>query len=140
MYFSTKILAPVFQGDSKFIALTVMAVGLPFNFVPSILPAVCPFSLQPMRPANAQSVTSKRLLLFSSLGTSLTALLLGIGLNAHNRALSASSVFAFALVFSIGLAPVPWVVLPEVVPPEARTAGGAVAVSVNWLTNFAAVG
>jgi len=88
--------------------------------------------------AHSQSFTSKRLLLISSFGTSLTALLLGIGLNTHNRALSATSVFAFALSFSIGLAPIPWVVLPEVVPPEARTAGGAVAVSVNWLTNFAA--
>ncbi len=33
----------------------------------------------------------------------------------------------------------PWVVLSEVMPPEARTAGGSVGVSVNWLTNFAAV-
>lgn len=138
MYFSTKILAPVFQGDSKLIALTVMAVGIPFNFVPSVLPAVSCSDGCTRLPADVQSVSSKRLLLVSSFGTSLTALLLGIGLNAHNRALSATSVFAFALVFSIGLAPIPWVVLPEVVPPEARTAGGAVAVSVNWLTNFAA--
>jgi hypothetical protein len=32
-----------------------------------------------------------------------------------------------------------WVVLSEVVPPEARTAVGSVAVSINWLTNFTAV-
>jgi len=34
---------------------------------------------------------------------------------------------------------VPWVVLSEALPSEAQTAGGAVGVSVNWLTNFAAV-
>ena len=65
--------------------------------------------------------------------------MLGFGLNAHARAVSATAVFLFVLSFSSGLAPVPWVVLSEVMPPEAQTAGGAVGVSVNWLTNFAAV-
>jgi hypothetical protein len=133
-----QVLAPVFQGNSKLIALTVMAVGSPFDFVPGLLPSVRT-PLHPYPSACSSSVGRiQRLLLISSFGTSLTALLLGIGLNAHDRALSAMSVFAFALSFSIGLAPIPWVVLSEVVPPEARTADGAVAVSVNWLTNFAA--
>lgn len=78
-------------------------------------------------------------MLISSLGTALTAIALGFGLNAHQRAVSGASIISFVLFFSIGLAPIPWVVLSEVVPLEARTAVGAVAVSVNWLTNFAAV-
>lgn len=82
---------------------------------------------------------SKRLLILSSLGTALSALVLGIGLNTHAQALSGVSIILFVLFFSIGLAPIPWVVLSEVVPLEARTAVGAVAVSVNWLTNFVAV-
>ncbi|KAK1923400.1 putative vacuolar membrane protein [Papiliotrema laurentii] len=123
MYFSTQILAPVFQGSSKLVALAVMAIGIPFNFVPGLLP---------------QSVGSKRLLLLSATGTAVSSLTLGIGLNGHNRAVSGISVIAFVLAFSSGLAPVPWVVLAEVVPMEARTASGAVAVSINWLTNFAA--
>jgi hypothetical protein len=73
------------------------------------------------------------------LGTSLFALLLGIGLNAENQALSGTAVISFVILFSCGLAPIPWVVLSEVVPPEARTAVGSVAVSINWLTNFTAV-
>lgn len=48
-------------------------------------------------------------------------------------------MIAFVIFFSIGLAPVAWVVLGEVLPQEARTAAGSVGVSVNWLTNFAAV-
>lgn len=48
-------------------------------------------------------------------------------------------MIAFVVFFSIGLAPVAWVVLGEVLPQEARTAAGSVGVSVNWLTNFAAV-
>jgi len=140
MYFSTGILAPVFGGDSKLVALAVMAVGIPFNFVPGLLPSVrLDFRFVAENGANTQSLGSKRLLLASATGTCLTALSLGFGLNAHARAISAVSVFLFVLCFSSGLAPVPWVVLSEVMPPEARTAGGAVGVSVNWMTNFAAV-
>lgn len=40
MYFSTKILGPVFLDNSKLVALFVMAVGIPFNFVPGCLPQV----------------------------------------------------------------------------------------------------
>jgi hypothetical protein len=40
MYFSTKILGPVFRDSSKLVALFVMAIGIPFNFVPGCLPQV----------------------------------------------------------------------------------------------------
>lgn len=40
MYFSTSTLAPVFQDNSKLVALAVMAIGIPFNFVPGLLPQV----------------------------------------------------------------------------------------------------
>ena len=43
MYFSSKILSPVFQGDSKLVALFVMAIGIPFNFAPGVLPEVSSF-------------------------------------------------------------------------------------------------
>ncbi len=32
----------------------------------------------------------------------------------------------------------PWVVLSEVIPTQARTAGGSIGVCLNWLTNFVA--
>jgi hypothetical protein len=79
------------------------------------------------------------MLLASSALTALFSLLLGIGLNKHNQVLSGLSVVAFVISFSLGLAPMAWVILPEVMPKEGRTAGSSVAVSVNWITNFAAV-
>jgi len=79
------------------------------------------------------------MLLASSALTALFSLLLGIGLNMHNQVLSGLSVVAFVISFSLGLAPMAWVILPEVMPKEGRTAGSSVAVSVNWITNFAAV-
>jgi SP family facilitated glucose transporter-like MFS transporter 3 len=79
------------------------------------------------------------MLLASSALTAFFSLLLGIGLNMHNQALSGLSVVAFVISFSLGLAPMAWVILPEVMPKEGRTAGSSVAVSVNWITNFVAV-
>jgi hypothetical protein len=79
------------------------------------------------------------MLLASSALTALFSLLLGIGLNLHNQILSGLSVVAFVISFSLGLAPMAWVILPEVMPKEGRTAGSSVAVSVNWITNFVAV-
>lgn len=97
-------------------------------------------SVGPPRLLNGeQSFGTKRMLLLSSTLTTLFSILLAIGLNQHLRALSGVSVIGFVISFSIGLAPMAWVVLSEVMPREGRTAGGSVAVSVNWLTNFAAV-
>lgn len=78
--------------------------------------------------------------MFSALGTAASSLTLALALNHHQAVLSAASMIAFVIFFSIGLAPVAWVVLGEVLPQDARTAAGSVGVSVNWLTNFAAVG
>lgn len=86
-----------------------------------------------------QRFGTKRLLLLSSTLTTLFSVLLGIGLNRHLRALSGASVIGFVISFSIGLAPMAWVVLSEIMPREGRTAGGSIGVAVNWITNFAAV-
>jgi MFS family permease len=86
-----------------------------------------------------QAFSTKRMLIGSSALTALFSMLLAMGLNMHNQGLSGFAVVAFVISFSVGLAPMAWVVLPEVMPPEGRTAGSSIAVSVNWLINFAAV-
>ena len=78
------------------------------------------------------------MLLFSSAGTAISSALLIIGLNAHHQILSCIAVITFVISYSLGLAPVPWVVLSEVLPAHARPSGGSIGVAVNWLTNFTA--
>lgn len=87
-----------------------------------------------------QSIGTRRLLLVSAAGTSLFSLLLAFGLNMNQQALSLVGTIGFVLSFSMGLAPLPWAVLSEVLPSEARTAGGSIGVGVNWGTNFLMVG
>jgi hypothetical protein len=66
--------------------------------------------------------------------TSLTGL--AIGLNYDLPGLSALALVSFILAFGIGTGPVTWVVLSEVLPPAARTAGGSVGISLNAITSF----
>lgn len=70
---------------------------------------------------------------------SVAAVTLAIGINGSIAALSAASIVAFVCAFSMGLGPVTWVVLSEVMPQEARTASGSVGLAVNWTTNFVMV-
>ena len=76
--------------------------------------------------------------MFSVAGTALSSACLIFGLNAHHKTISGIAIISFVLSFSIGLAPMPWVVMSEVLRPQARTAGGSIGVCVNWLTNFIA--
>jgi MFS family permease len=67
---------------------------------------------------------------------SLSSLLLAIGLNAPSQPLSIFSILTFVAAFSLGLGPVTWVVLPEVMPKRAVTAAGSVGLALNWSLNF----
>merc|ERR1712107_769176 len=42
----------------------------------------------------------------------------------------------FRLAFSFALAPLPYVVTPELFPQEARAAGAGLSWTANWTTNF----
>jgi hypothetical protein len=116
MFFSSRILQPVFGGDAKLVVLGIMGIGTPFNFIPGLLPSVsCPHLALASDKLISQSFGSKRILLVSALGTCLFAILLGTGLNLHNQVLSGVSVIGFVIAFSIGLAPIgdfpEWIIL-----------------------------
>lgn len=70
---------------------------------------------------------------------SIAAIALAIGINTSTAAVSATAIVVFVMSFSMGLGPVTWVVLSEVMPQEARTASGSVGLAVNWSTNFVMV-
>ncbi|GKT46343.1 sugar transporter STL1 [Colletotrichum spaethianum] len=49
---------------------------------------------------------------------------------------SVAFFFLYNLIFGMGLNCVPWVVVPEILPLQARNHGTAVGISSNWLWNF----
>jgi len=121
MYFSTRILKPVFGGNSRLLALLVIVFKIPLTVAPAFI---------------IERAGSRPILLFSALCMSVAALFLAIGINASIPALSGTAILTFVACFSVGLGPVTWIVMSEVMPREARTAAGAVGLAVNWSTAF----
>ncbi|OXG12270.1 vacuolar membrane protein [Cryptococcus neoformans Tu401-1] len=122
MYFSTRILTPVFQGNSRLMALIVVLIKLPITVLPVFL---------------IERLGSRRLLVLPTSIMCFAALLLALGINTNAAGLSIVGIILFVAAFSIGLGPVTWVVLPEVMPSHAVNAAGSVGLALNWVLNFA---
>ncbi|AFR97961.2 vacuolar membrane protein [Cryptococcus neoformans C23] len=122
MYFSTRILTPVFQGNSRLMALIVVLIKLPITVLPVFL---------------IERLGSRRLLVLPTSIMCFAALLLALGINTNAAGLSIVGIILFVVAFSIGLGPVTWVVLPEVMPSHAVNAAGSVGLALNWVLNFA---
>lgn len=78
----------------------------------------------------------KRLILSSVTGMGITSFTLAYGLNNDQHVLAAGSIILFIISFAIGLGPVPWLLLSELVPTPAAPAVAALSLSASWVTNF----
>ncbi|ORX97091.1 general substrate transporter [Basidiobolus meristosporus CBS 931.73] len=76
------------------------------------------------------------LLMTSSAGMGLFALLLVVGDAAHANWLKVLSVVCYAALFNVGLGCVPFMITPEMVPTWAAGVVISSATTVNWICNF----
>ena len=81
----------------------------------------------------------KALLVWSIAGMTFTSFLLGFGITHSLSILSAFSATAFVVSFALGLGPVPFMVIPELVPHEVANAAQSVGSTINWLSMFLVV-
>lgn len=65
--------------------------------------------------------------------------LLGLSLNASYPMISFAAVIGYFLMYGLGPGPVTWVVLSEVLPSEARTAGSSLGQACAAVTGFITV-
>ncbi|KAL7419433.1 Bifunctional purine biosynthesis protein PurH [Cryptotrichosporon argae] len=121
MYFSTRILSPVFPGNAKVVALGVVLLKIPVTVTPAFL---------------IERLGSRPLMLWPTLAMSVFSLLLAVGINTSTGWLAAASILGFVAAFSVGLGPVTWVVMSEVMPSRARPATSSIGLAVNWTINF----
>ncbi|KAF9105748.1 Solute carrier 2, facilitated glucose transporter member 2 [Mortierella sp. AM989] len=122
IYYSTTFLDAVF-GKDKTKYLTVGTSAL--NLVSTILSVYL-----------IDKTGRRTLLLISSAGCAISSVLLFSGGYADIGNLVVVSVFLFIGFFAIGLGPIPWLMLSELLPSYALSPASAVATSVNWSTNF----
>jgi len=85
----------------------------------------------------------KSLLVISAGGMAISAAGLGflLSLDAPNSIAVMTSLYGYVLLFSVGLGPVPWLLLPELGLPKAmRMQLAGVATAANWGCSFAVTG
>lgn len=46
------------------------------------------------------------------------------------------ALLVFVLFFGLGVGPIPWVYLPEVLPNEIKGPGASLGTSINWISTF----
>ncbi|KAF9576748.1 hypothetical protein EC968_005521 [Mortierella alpina] len=122
IYYSTSFLSNVFGSDnSKYITVGVSICNL----------------LSTLASVFLIDKTGRRtLLLISSGGVALSSVLLVIGAYADVGVLVVVSVFLYIACFAIGLGPIPWLLLSELLPTYALSPASSIATAVNWGTNF----
>ncbi|KAK0531053.1 Bifunctional purine biosynthesis protein PurH [Tilletia horrida] len=124
LYFSTGILKKVLPASAELVGLGITVINALMTFPPIYLIDERRFG--------------RRKLLLSSAGTmSAFALLLGVSINGSWRTMSAVAIVGFVAAFSVGLGPVPFLILPELVPTKAVSAASSAGLSINWIANFA---
>ncbi|WWC62444.1 uncharacterized protein I303_105040 [Kwoniella dejecticola CBS 10117] len=121
MFYSTPVLRPLLPTSAG-----VVGVGITVVNAVMTLPAIFLMDRLGRKP----------LLLLSIGGMTSTSTLLAIGLNNSHQHLSAFSIVAFIASFSIGLGPVPFLLVSELVPSPAIQAVSSLSLSINWITNF----
>ncbi|THV08061.1 general substrate transporter [Dendrothele bispora CBS 962.96] len=122
LYYSNDILSQSLPDLGKYVSLGITVLNVLMTFPPIIL---------------IEKLGRKPLLTLSVLGALVSLTMVGFGLN--NNWVTVSSVFilTFVMSFATGLGPVPFVMIPEVSPFYAVSALSSIALSLNWLTNFA---
>lgn len=79
--------------------------------------------------------------LFSVAGSAICLLAIAATFSSHK---SAAAIFlvSFVTCFSLGLGPIPWMIVPEIFPPSwpLTPAASSICVSANWITNILVTG
>ncbi|CAD6892749.1 unnamed protein product [Tilletia controversa] len=124
LYYSTGILKKVLPASAELVGLGITVINALMTFPPIYL-------------IDESRFGRRKLLLVSASTMSAFAVLLGISINGGWRLMSAVAIVGFVAAFSVGLGPVPFLILPELVPARAVSAASSAGLSINWIANFA---
>ena len=123
LYYSTGILSQLMPSLARIVGLLITVVNGVMTFPPIVL-------------ISEKRVGRKALLVGSAAGMGFFCLLLAYSLwNAYALG-SAIAILCVIACFSMGLGPVPFVILPEVIPAAYVSLGSSFGLGVNWASNI----
>lgn len=104
------------------------------NIFVSLLNVICTTAFAPL--SDKPQLGRKGVLLLSVAGMSISSVLLGIGIRAGIKVLSAVCVLLFVASFAVGLGPVPFMLASEMVDGKGIGATQSWALAANWIATF----
>jgi len=124
MYYSTGILSGLMPAMAPALGLLITVVNGAMTFPPIWL-------------IPEHRVGRKRLLVGSAGSMALFCAVLAYALLGAHAWLAGAAILLVIAAFSVGLGPLPWVILPEVLPPESASLGASIGLGINWVANIA---
>jgi len=104
------------------------------NIFVSLVNVVCTTAFAPL--SDNPKLGRKGVLLLSIAGMSISSILLGIGISASIKVLSAVCVLLFVASFALGLGPVPFMIASEMVDGPGIGATQSWSLGANWIATF----
>lgn len=123
MYYSTGILSTLLPSMAPFVGLLITMIN-------------AAMTLPPLWLVDDVRFGRWRLLLLSATGMGVCSLVLAYALSYAHAWLSGVAIVLMIACFSVGLGPVPFVLIPEVMPPADVTTGSAIGLGLNWVLNL----
>lgn len=122
IFYSTSIMAPVFPQSSDLITVYISIVNLIMTIVSAYL----------------MDKTGRRTLFLASISMmAVMSLLLGWSIEAVDREyISSVAIIGFVASFAIGLGPIPFLMIPELVDTATVASAGSVGLASNMISNF----
>jgi len=124
IFYSTSILSSILPSSSALISLIISLINLA-----TTLPSASLIERSGRKP----------LLLWSICSMGFTSLFLGLGIVYSWRLISVIASFGFVAGFSVGLGPIPFLIISEFVDSEAVSAGQSLGLVTNWFATFCVV-
>ncbi|KAI5124073.1 hypothetical protein M0805_003900 [Coniferiporia weirii] len=121
LYYSNSILGKTLPAFAPYVSLGITVVNVAMTFAPILL---------------IERMGRKYLLNMSIIGGILSLLAVGYSLDAGSKVVSSVAIISFVASFSLGMGPVPFVVISDIAPYHAVAALSSAALSLNWIANF----
>ncbi|KDQ15044.1 hypothetical protein BOTBODRAFT_32044 [Botryobasidium botryosum FD-172 SS1] len=121
MFYSTDILSRTLPNSAAYVSLIIAAFNCLMTFPPVFL---------------VERIGRRAILLGSITGAFVSCTLLAYGLNTGIIWLSSVAIITFVGSFAVGLGPIPYLLLSELVPFHAVAPLSSLALTFNWTTNF----
>ncbi|CAH1763539.1 3496_t:CDS:2 [Entrophospora sp. SA101] len=121
IFYSTEILAKIFPTSSRAITVFISIVNTIMTLVSAAL---------------IEKSGRRKLLLYSISSMSLSSTVLALSINHNWGFLAAFSIIAFVASFAVGLGPIPFLIIPEIVDTTAAATASSLGLSLNWMANF----